>query len=123
MAYGTASRRSSGIAAPQTEQVPYVPASMPRERLVDLGDHVVGVLAERLIELEVDEIRGVIGDVLVAGGGVDLAHALVIGREVDGGADDALAQAAAALRAARARSIVMTVLSGQTRGAALPPRA
>ena len=65
----------------------------PRERLVDLGDHVVGVLAERLIELEVDEVRRVIGEVLVAGGGVDLAHALVVRREVAGCADDVLTEA------------------------------
>ena len=93
MAYGTASRRSSGIAAPQTEQVPYVPASSRVERLVDLGDHVVGVLAERLIELEVDQVGGVIGDVLVAGGGVDLPHALVVRREIAGCADDVLPEA------------------------------
>ena len=40
----------------------------PRERVVDLGDDVLGVLAERLVELAVDEIGRVIGEVLIAGG-------------------------------------------------------
>ena len=70
-----------------------MPASSRVERLVDLGDHVVGVLAERLIELEVDEVGGVVGEVLVAGGGVDLPHALVVGGEVAGCAHDVLAEA------------------------------
>ena len=60
--------------------------------LVDLGDDVVGVLAERLVELAVDEIGRVIGEVLVAGGGVDLALTPVVGGEVGGGAENALAQ-------------------------------
>ena len=34
-----------------------------------------------------------VGDVLVAGGGVDLAHALVVGGQVVGCAQDALAKA------------------------------
>ena len=96
---------------------------MRHERVVDLGDHVVGILAERLVDLEVDEVGRVVGEVLVARGGVDLADALVVGCEVGGGAEDPLAQDGAARPAGRARSIVMTFLSGQRRGAALPLRA
>ena len=41
----------------------------PPESRVDLDDHVAGVLSQRMVELEVDEVGSVVGDVLVAGGG------------------------------------------------------
>ena len=65
---------------------------MRAERLVDLGDDVLGVLAERLVDFEVDEVGGVVGDVLVAGGRIDLAHALIVCRQVCCGAKDPLAK-------------------------------
>ena len=73
-----------------------------RQRLVDLGDDVLGVLLERLVELAVDDLGGVVGEVLVAGGGVDLALALVVGGEVCGGLQNA-ARAGAAARPAGPR--------------------
>jgi hypothetical protein len=61
------------------------------ERIVDLGDNVPGILTERLVDLVVDEVGCVIGDVLITCGGVDLTFALVARCEFRGGAQGALA--------------------------------
>ena len=61
---------------------PVGPGFDARQGLVDLGHDVVGVVAERLVDLAVHEVGGVICEMLVAGGGVDLTLPLIIGSEV-----------------------------------------
>ena len=74
-----------------------------RERVVDLGDHVVGILAERLVDLAVDEVGRVVGEVLIAGGGVDLATPSSSADEVGGGAEDAFPKRSSSARRRRGR--------------------
>ena len=62
------------------------------QRFVDLVDHPVGVLLERIVDLAIDHIGRVIGEVLVAAGGVELAVFVVVVDEVLGRGQQACAQ-------------------------------
>jgi hypothetical protein len=64
----------------------------PGERGVDLAQDLVGVLAERVVELVVEEVARVIRDVLVARGAREFAVAVVVRRDVLGRALHAVAQ-------------------------------
>ena len=56
-AHGYASSRSCGISLPQFVHVPYVPSSMRLQRGIDLGEDLLGVLAERVVDLAAERRR------------------------------------------------------------------
>ena len=69
-AHGYASRRSAPISLPQIAHVPYVPSSIRFSATSISIEHLLGVLAERVVDLAAERCRRGVADVIVALAGI-----------------------------------------------------